>query len=525
MAEAMDPEARATSLADVTLKDISTRYTLKNELGSGAQATVYLGQSKGSGSSKVAIKVLPLAELEDDEVYEALRMECTLAKQLRHPYIVQMVEVCRDKENVYVVMECLGGGELFEHLLAKGPFKEDYALTIFAQVALAVDYMHSVDIVHRDLKAENLVFAAKGSPVVKFIDFGGASTCGEGGLTGLVGTPQYVAPEVVKGFGDDSPTEIPYGKGCDLWSMVRPRHTPRRRRVPRRPAAPPPPLPLPLTARLLSSQGVLLYVMLEDDAVPRRTSTSCCARSSRANSRSRPRTGGARLGRGARPRHQAAVRRPRQAPHHRRRQGAPVVRGGGRQVHGHDAEGEGGARAAQVGGRRRRPAQGPRPRPRHVGDVDRAEGVEGEGEEEPVRRRLRLEGGAVLVRYRRRASDAQRTHTRHAASSSPRAAPPAPLRYDIGDPTDVKQTAGAKLNADGTFNMDNVPEEMKAILADIEAKKAKAAGGGGRVSVQVPAGAPPPPPARRRRRRARRPTRVWTRRRRRGGRSAPRRTQ
>ena len=146
MAEAMDPEARATSLADVTLKDISTRYTLKNELGSGAQATVYLGQSKGSGSSKVAIKVLPLAELEDDEVYEALRMECTLAKQLRHPYIVQMVEVCRDKENVYVVMECLGGGELFEHPLAKGPFKEDYALTIFAQVALAVDYMHSVDI-------------------------------------------------------------------------------------------------------------------------------------------------------------------------------------------------------------------------------------------------------------------------------------------------------------------------------------------------------------------------------------------
>ena len=262
MAEAMDPEARATSLADVTLKDISTRYTLKNELGSGAQATVYLGQSKGSGSSKVAIKVLPLAELEDDEVYEALRMECTLAKQLRHPYIVQMVEVCRDKENVYVVMECLGGGELFEHLLAKGPFKEDYALTIFAQVALAVDYMHSVDIVHRDLKAENLVFAAKGSPVVKFIDFGGASTCGEGGLTGLVGTPQYVAPEVVKGFGDDSPTEIPYGKGCDLWSMVRPRRTPRRRRMPRRPAAPPPPLPLPLTPRLLSSQGVLLYVML-----------------------------------------------------------------------------------------------------------------------------------------------------------------------------------------------------------------------------------------------------------------------
>ena len=429
MAEAMDPEARATSLADVTLKDISTRYTLKNELGSGAQATVYLGQSKGSGSSKVAIKVLPLAELEDDEVYEALRMECTLAKQLRHPYIVQMVEVCRDKENVYVVMECLGGGELFEHLLAKGPFKEDYALTIFAQVALAVDYMHSVDIVHRDLKAENLVFAAKGSPVVKFIDFGGASTCGEGGLTGLVGTPQYVAPEVVKGFGDDSPTEIPYGKGCDLWSMVRPRHAPRRRRMPRRPArAPPPPLPLPLTTTpLLSSSGrAALRDALEDDAVPRQGHRQAAAPGGQGQVHVHARGPVApRLGRGARPDHQAAVRRPRQAPHHRRRQGAPVVRGGGRQVYGDDAEGEGGARPAQVGGRGGRPAQGPRPRPRHVGDVDRAEGVEGEGEEEPVRRRLRLKGGAVLVRHRRRASDA--AHTPATPPPPPHPAPRLPL--------------------------------------------------------------------------------------------------
>merc|ERR1712185_619390 len=131
-----------------------------------------------------------------------------------------MVEVCRDKENVYVGMECLGGGELFEHLLAKGPFKEDYALTIFAQVALAVDYMHSVDIVHRDLKAENLVFAAKGSPVIKCIDFGGAcSWSASEGLVGLVGTPQYVAPEVVTGFGEVDPTEKPYGKECDMWSM------------------------------------------------------------------------------------------------------------------------------------------------------------------------------------------------------------------------------------------------------------------------------------------------------------------
>ena len=87
-------------------------------------------------------------------------------------------------------------------------------------MALAVEYLHGVDVVHRDLKAENIVFAAKGSPVIKFIDFGGACTwTQEDGLTGLVGTPQYVAPEVVTGYGEDKPTEVPYGKACDLWSI------------------------------------------------------------------------------------------------------------------------------------------------------------------------------------------------------------------------------------------------------------------------------------------------------------------
>ena len=76
---------------------------------------------------------------------------------------MNLIEIVRDTDKIYIVQECLGGGELFEQLLAKGPFKEDYALTIFAQVAIAVDYMHGLDVVHRDLKAENLVFAAKGS--------------------------------------------------------------------------------------------------------------------------------------------------------------------------------------------------------------------------------------------------------------------------------------------------------------------------------------------------------------------------
>jgi len=212
-------EERVKSLVNVTVDDIALRYTIKEELGSGAQATVYKGLHKKT-SAKVAIKVIEARELEDDELYDALRMEVNLMRQLKHPNVVSLQEVVRDKVSIFLVQECLAGGELFDKLLAKGPFNEEDTLAIFAQVACGLDYLHANDVVHRDLKAENLVFVAKGSPQIKFIDFGGAAPYNPAeGLTGLVGTPQYVAPEVVIGYGDTNPTEKPYGKACDLWSL------------------------------------------------------------------------------------------------------------------------------------------------------------------------------------------------------------------------------------------------------------------------------------------------------------------
>lgn len=137
----MDVEARVKSLADVEVSDIGQRYKMQEELGSGAQATVYKGQNKKTGG-KVAIKVLELQELEDDELFDALRMEigllrqvsapacpsrphscgsagvpcpravakrvappieCASPWQLNHPYVVNLVEVVRDKSYVYII--------------------------------------------------------------------------------------------------------------------------------------------------------------------------------------------------------------------------------------------------------------------------------------------------------------------------------------------------------------------------------------------------------------------------------------
>jgi serine/threonine protein kinase len=116
-----------------------------------------------------------------------------------------------------------------------------------AQVAIAVEYLHSLRVVHRDIKAENLVFAAKGAQLIKLIDFGTACVCASEGLVGLVGTPQYVAPEVVQGFGDPEvvePTGQPYGLACDLWSMGVLLYAPRLAMP--RPLIPIPPIPIPV---------------------------------------------------------------------------------------------------------------------------------------------------------------------------------------------------------------------------------------------------------------------------------------
>ena len=92
-------------------------------------------------------------------LHQPVRPSLLSVGRLARSYICNLIESVRDDNHMYIVMECLGGGELFEQLLAKGPFKEDYALAIFAQVAIACDYMHGLNVVHRDLKAENLVFA------------------------------------------------------------------------------------------------------------------------------------------------------------------------------------------------------------------------------------------------------------------------------------------------------------------------------------------------------------------------------
>jgi len=440
----MDVEARVKSLADVEVNEIGQRYKMQEELGSGAQATVYKGQNKKTGG-KVAIKVLESQELEDDELFDALRMEIGLLRQLNHPYIVNLVEVVRDKSYIYIIQECLSGGELFEHLLAKGPFKEDYALAIFAQVALAVEYLHSVDVVHRDLKAENIVFAAKGSPVIKFIDFGGACTwTQEDGLTGLVGTPQYVAPEVVTGYGEEKPTEAPYGKGCDMWSI-----------------------------------GVLLYVMLSKTMPFRAKEVDQLLK-------------------------QVVKGKFAFKPEDRWRNVSPVAKDliskllvteptkrlTVQQVREHAWCAEAVRKCAAS-----LPKTDPKRKQTQADPKSSSSGGVGASLASSIRRLGSMTGasgsdgpkpGEKLVKRIPKGKSREQQYW---------------YAMEISPPTNMQQQGGVKLGADGAFQMENVPEEMRAILADIQKKKEAEARASeaptsatARLSLNLGAHAPPPPP-------------------------------
>jgi len=211
-------EKRIQKLADIRVDDIASMYTLGDELGRGRFSVVQSAIHKKE-NARYAIKVVENDSLSDEENLEALETEISILRGLRNPHIVQLKEVVTTGSNTYIVMELLSGGELFNRIVEKGCYTEPEAADLFAQILLSIDYLHSQKIVHRDVKPENILFITAESSEMKLIDFGYAGLwTKEKPLTGLCGTPDYVAPEVLTWYDDDD-NGTPYGMGSDLWSL------------------------------------------------------------------------------------------------------------------------------------------------------------------------------------------------------------------------------------------------------------------------------------------------------------------
>ncbi|KAB1222688.1 CBL-interacting serine/threonine-protein kinase 23 [Morella rubra] len=188
------------------------RYELGRTLGEGNFAKVKFARNLETGEN-VAIKILDKEKVLKHRMIGQIKREISTMKLIRHPNVIRMYEVMASKTKIYIVLEFVTGGELFDKIASKGRLKEDEARKYFQQLINAVDYCHSRGVFHRDLKPENLLLDATG--VLKVSDFGLSALPQQVREDGLLhttcGTPNYVAPEVINNKGYD-------GAKADLWS-------------------------------------------------------------------------------------------------------------------------------------------------------------------------------------------------------------------------------------------------------------------------------------------------------------------
>ncbi|XP_018578858.1 calcium/calmodulin-dependent protein kinase type 1 [Anoplophora glabripennis] len=189
---------------------LEDKYYLKELLGTGAFSVVRLAESKERSGMMYAVKIIDKKALKGKE--DSLENEIKVLRRLKHPNIVQLLETFEDKSKVYLIMELVTGGELFDRIVEKGSYTEKDAADLIRQVLEAVDYMHEQGVVHRDLKPENLLYYSPDEDSkIMISDFGLSKMEDSGIMATACGTPGYVAPEVL--------AQKPYGKAVDVWSI------------------------------------------------------------------------------------------------------------------------------------------------------------------------------------------------------------------------------------------------------------------------------------------------------------------
>ncbi|KAJ0110463.1 hypothetical protein Patl1_00675 [Pistacia atlantica] len=230
------------------------KYELGRTLGEGSFAKVKFAKNVETGEF-VAIKVVDRDQVLRHKMVEQIKREISTMKLIKHPNVIKIIEVMASKTKIFIVLEFIDGGELFDKIAKNGRLKEDEARRYFQQLINAVDYCHSRGVYHRDLKPENLLLDSYG--VLKISDFGLSAfsqqvqnvktwerfhvpwqllkisrrlskafceifkvkadllTCfllqADGLLHTACGTPNYVAPEVLNDKGYD-------GRTSDVWS-------------------------------------------------------------------------------------------------------------------------------------------------------------------------------------------------------------------------------------------------------------------------------------------------------------------
>ena len=199
------------------------RYTLTEPLGRGGMAETWLARTEGAADDgEVVLKFPDTGQLGDPAVYERFRREVAIGMQLDHPAIPKALAIEEDWHHPYLVMQYVRGELLSDLLSREGRLGWERAAGYLAQLLEALAYLHGQGIYHRDLKPENLVCTPEDRLVI--IDFGIARMGGRPrvtwrGFSGLAGTPEYMAPEQIRGERGGAPSDV-YAAGAILYEML-----------------------------------------------------------------------------------------------------------------------------------------------------------------------------------------------------------------------------------------------------------------------------------------------------------------
>ena len=198
---------------------LSGRYRLDAQIGAGGMSTVYKAFDVNL-ERRVAIKLLHREMLADSDQLERFRREARAVAQLSHPHIVGVIDAGEDENRPYIVFEYVEGETLKDRIRRLGRLPVDEALAYAIEIARALGCAHAHEIVHRDVKPQNVLIDPEGS--AKVTDFGIARSLRDDGLTAdgrVLGTTDYVSPEQALGHDVDGQSDI-YSLGIVLYEML-----------------------------------------------------------------------------------------------------------------------------------------------------------------------------------------------------------------------------------------------------------------------------------------------------------------
>jgi serine/threonine-protein kinase len=205
-------------------QSVLDRYRVERALGRGAMGSVYLAHDDKLGE-RVALKVVSShLAIEPAELVERFRREVQAARKVTHPNVIRIYDLGEDDPLLFLSMEYVEGQTLAALVTQRGPMPLSDALATLQEVTAGVAAAHAVGVVHRDLKPQNVLVGrtTEGSRAIKVIDFGLAKALFMPGMTAtglILGTPEYMAPEQVRGGTTDERTDV-YALGALAYFLL-----------------------------------------------------------------------------------------------------------------------------------------------------------------------------------------------------------------------------------------------------------------------------------------------------------------